>query len=228
MKFSKKISSVVFFAILCSLALAQEYKVISDFRLNTELEIEKSIAERWKLSFETTVKLEKDATLLDEIDFDLYADFKVFKFLNLGAGYRVAVNQKSDRSFALKHRFLADINIDKRIKRFELEYRIRYQNVDDDFFLYQEGNAPSNILRNRFLCRYDIRKSKITPYVFSELYGRLESYQPFPLKIKTGAGIRYNLKKYGLLKLYYRIDRELVVHVPYTYYTLGLGYSYDF
>jgi hypothetical protein len=209
-------------------ASAQEYKVVSDFRLNTEIEIEKSIAERWKLSFETKMKREKDASILDEIDFDLYANFKLFKFLNLGTGYRIALNQKSDKSFALKHRILADINLDERFKRFKIEYRLRYQNIDDDFFLYDEGKAPANILRNRVLCRYDIRKSKLTPYFFSELYGRLESYYPFALKLKTGAGIRYNLKQFGLIKLYYRIDREIGTHVPYTYYTLGVGYSYDF
>ncbi|MBN1951477.1 MAG: DUF2490 domain-containing protein [Bacteroidales bacterium] len=228
MKFSTKIFLLILSLLPGLFTQAQDYKVIRDLRLYTGLGIEKSFGKRWDVEFETTLKLEKDATRIDELDFDLYGSFEIFDFLQVGAGYRVALNQKSDGSHEWRQRYLADVELKHVLSRFTLEYRARYQNVDDDFFLYESGATPKNILRNRLLMKYDIRKSKFTPYLFSELYGRLASNYPFPTKLKTGIGVRYNLKKFGAIKGFYRIDRELSMPVPYIYYTLGIGYSYDF
>ena len=214
-------------SLLCRIE-AQETKVIRDFRLITEVGVEKKLLRSWKVSFETILKLERNASRLDEMDFDLDVEYKPIRYVSLGTGYRFAMNKNTDGNIVPKHRYMGNINLEYDIKRFELEYRFRYQNIDDDFFLYENMNAPKNILRNRLRIKYDIPRSKLTPYLFSELYGNLDKNKPFAFKIKSGIGARYNLKRFGQLKLYYRIDRELNAPHPFTYFILGAGYSYDF
>lgn len=207
---------------------AQDTKVIRDFRMYTELAVEKKLFKNWEIGFETTLKLEKDASAIDEIDLDLQVQYSPLKFLSLATGYRYAFNHTSGRNYNSKYRLMGELNFDYDYRRFEFEYRIRYQNVDDDFFLYETTSLPDHILRNRLRIKYDIPKSKIEPYIFSEHYGQLGSVDPYGLKFKTGVGVRYSLKKYGQLKLYYRIDNELNHPYPYIHYILGVGYSYDF
>ena len=226
-----KISRLFILTILISLSNrigAQELKVVRDFRLISEIEIEKSLFNDWKVSFSPVLKLEKNATRIDEVDFDLKVKYSPLKFLSLGTGYRLIMNHRKNGNYEQKHRFMGEIGLEYDIQRFELDYRFRYQNIDDDFFQAETDMLPENILRNRLQIRYDIPKSKLTPYLFTEFYGILEHELPFAYKIKMGSGLRYNLKKYGSLKAYYRVDRELNADYPFTYFILGISYSYEF
>lgn len=207
---------------------AQEMKVIGDFRLITELGIEKSLFKNWEIGAETTLKLEKNASRIDELDFDMDIGYSPLRFLSLGVGYRLAFNQKKNGTYEKKYRYYAELELDQGIKRFKLAYRIRYQNIDDDFFQYEEFQPSTNILRNRLQLKYNVPKIPLEPFTFVELYGLLQKYEEFPLKIKYVIGAKYNLKKYGRIKAYYRIDKELNSFYPYTIYNIGIGYSYDF
>jgi len=211
-----------------SYSVAQEMKVISDFRIIGELGLEKSLFGNWVVGVETTLKLEKNASRVDELDLDLKLGYSPFKFLSLGAGYRLAFNQKRDSTFEKKYRYFAELEFDQDLKRFKLDYRIRYQNIDDDFFQYEQNQPAKNLLRNRLQCAYNIRKSPIEPFIYIELYGLLKRNEDFATKIKFALGIRYNLKKFGKIKAYYRIDREINSVFPYTFYNIGIGYSYEF
>jgi len=207
---------------------AQEMKVVSDLRFNGEIGIEKSFFNHWKAGMETQLKLERNVSRIDEIDLDLNLECSPFKFLSVGAGYRIALNQKRDSTFEKKYRFYADMQFEQGIDRFKLDYRIRYQNIDDDFFQYEQQQPSRNILRNRLHLRYNIRNSPVEPFTYVELYGLLNKYEEFASKIKFAAGARYNLRKYGKLQAYYRIDRELNSLYPYTFYTIGIGYVFEF
>ena len=209
-------------------SVAKEMKVIRDLRFNGEIGVEKTFFRNWEIGVESILKLEKNVSRIDEIDCDISVDYSPFKFLSFGLGYRLAFNQKRDSTYEKKHRYFAQAEFDQKIKRFKIDYRFRYQNINDDFFQYEQDQPSKNILRNRLQLSYNIRKSPVEPFTYAELYGLLMLNEDFASKIKLALGIRYNLKKYGEVKIYYRIDRELSSLYPYTFYTIGLGYSYDF
>jgi len=211
-----------------SLTFGQEMKVVSDLRFNTEIGIEKELFRNWKLGAETQLKMEKDVSRIDEIDLDLNLEYSPFGFLSFGAGYRMAFNQKRDSTFETKHRFCADVGFRKELYRFKMDYRVRYQNVDDDFFQYDRQQPSRNILRNRIQIGYNIPNFPLDPFAYAELYGLLDRYEEFATKIKCAAGARYNLDKFGKIQAYYRIDRELNSLYPFTYYTIGIGYVFEF
>jgi hypothetical protein len=201
--------------------------VVRDFRFISELGIDKRVFNNWKIGAETTLKLEKNATRIDEVDLDMNVAYSPIDFLDLAIGYRIAFNHKRDGTYERKYRYLGEMEFDRDIKRFKLEYRFRYQNIDDDFF-QREQQPAKNILRNRVQVSYNIRKSPIEPFTSYELYSALKVHRELFSKFKFLLGIKYSPDKLGTLKLYYRIDRELNELYPYSFYVLGIGYTKKF
>jgi hypothetical protein len=223
-------SILLFFPILVISAdiSAQDTKVVSDFRFDGSVGIEKEFFNRLEIGFESIIKLEKNASIIDEIDFDLDVKYKLFDFLILGIGYRFAENKRKSGQFEVNQRLSTQAEFKLKVDRFALEYRIRYQNVDDDFILYDEVSPPEQILRNKLEVSYNINNCKLSPFLYSELFGNLKSTDNFAFKIKYALGGKYSLGKYGKVKAFYRIIRELNNRNPYTYYNLSIGYVYDF
>ncbi len=207
---------------------AQEVKVIRDFRVNGELGVEKSFLMNWKVDLESCLKLEKNASHIDEIDLGLNVFYSPLKFISLGAGYRLTADQNKNSIYECKHRFSFEVEYLEKIKRLSFEYRLRYQNADDDYFMNNTLNPAKNILRNRLQIKYNIRKSKLSPYMYTELYGQLGTPDPFAITVRSAFGGRYSLDKFGVVKMYFRIDRELNDENPFTLYTVGIGYNFDF
>ena len=206
----------------------QEIKVIKDFRFNGSVGVEKELFDVLEIGFENSIKLEKNASEIDEVDFDLRLKYSPFGFFSFGLGYRLAANHKKSGNYAWDQRFNADLEFAVKLARFRAGYRIRYQNIDDDFFLYDENTPPQHILRNKLEIRYNIRNCKLSPFIYSEFYGNLNETDEFAFRIKYAVGGRYSFGKYGKFKAYYRIIRQLNDLYPYTYYNLGIGYVYDF
>ncbi len=208
--------------------LGQEVKVVKDFRFDGSLGVSKELFDVLEIGFESVIKLEKDASEIDEIDFDLDVTYSPFSFFSFGVGYRIAENRRKNGNYEINQRLSAELEFAAKVKRFKLEYRLRYQNVDDDFILYDETSPPEHILRNRLGIKYDIRNCKLTPFIYYEHYGKLDSPDQYGFRHKYAIGGRYSFGKFGKVKVFYRIIKELNNANPYTIYNLGLGYVYDF
>jgi len=219
------ISTLIFSA---NSLFSQDTKVVRDFRFIGKLGITKELFNSWEIGIGSALKLEKDASRIDEIDLDVEVYYQPHPILVLGVGYRYAFNQKKDSTYEQKQRLFGEAELNFKWERFKFEYRLRYQNVDDDFFQYVETAPADHILRNRFKVDYNIPKTKLTPYFYSELYGNLEKGTKFAIKMKFALGLKYSFGKYGNVKLYYRIDRQLNDPYPFIYYSLGIGYNYKF
>jgi hypothetical protein len=207
---------------------AQEIKVVRDFRIQTELGIEKKFFNRWAIQLENSDKWIVNASRLDELNFDLGLKYKPYKILTVGGGYRFTIDRKKDTGYNIFHRYMLDLSMSRKFGRFIPDYRIRYQNMDDELVPFDDASQEMHILRNRLQVSYNIRNSKFDPFIYSELYGVLSKYHPFPLKVKTALGCKYRFNKFGVIKVSYRIDRELNNNYPFTYSYLELGYAYSF
>lgn len=207
---------------------AQEVKVVSDFRLHGEVCVEKELGQYFKTGIESAIKLERDASVLEEISLDAFIDYKPARFINLGIGYRLAFNRNKNDIFKRKHRYSAQCILRKEVLRTEITYRVRYQNIDDDFFQPVEEDPPENILRNRLGVSYNIRKFPLDPYSGFEIYSVFGPNQDLFTKFKITTGLKYDLAGFGDIKIFYRIDREISSFHPFTYHNLGAGYCFKF
>jgi hypothetical protein len=222
----KRLVIIIFIQICLIQVFGQKTKVTRDLRGVTEIEAIKSVG---KFEFIIGAKswFEKNISQFGEIDLDVGIGYKPFKFLSLDVGYRWSKNRNKYDQFTERHRINGDINFIVKYKRFKIDYRVCYQNIDDNLFQNEMENPSQHIIRNRMQIKYNIRNSKLTPYISIEHYGQLGE-KVYGLKIKPEIGISYPFGKNHELKAYYRIDRELHNELPSTFFSLGLGYLFDF
>jgi hypothetical protein len=213
------------FFILVSLE-AQETKIVRDLRGIIEIGARKKILHNWSFEVESGLKMEKNISLIDEFNFDANLSYSPLKYLTSGIGYRITADRNNDKVYEAKHRYHMELGAKGDIERFIFEYRLRYQNMDDNMFYNEIQNENKNILRNRFLISFDIRQSKIIPYVFIELFTWLASDNPLFYSSRTTTGFRYPIGDNGIFRLYFRFDHEMNSDLPYNLYNLGLGYTF--
>jgi hypothetical protein len=206
----------------------QKTKVTSDFKIIAEIEAAKSLSDKWELQVGVKSWFEKDASQFGELNIDAGIGYQPIKHISIGAGYRWSKNRNKYDDFITSHRFSGEIDIFEKIERFRFDYRICFQNIDDEILQDNENNPSRNILRNRIQLKYNIRNSKLTPFLLAEHYGRLYSDDDYGIKIKSEIGFSYNLKIQQQLKVYYRIDRELNNKNPFVFYNLGICYLIKF
>jgi hypothetical protein len=214
-------------SLFCGL-YSQEMKVVQDFRAIGEVEITKSVYKKWEINLGTKLIVEHNVSRFGELDLDAGVSYKLLKFVSLGIGYRWSENRNKFNDFIIKNRLSGEIDFIAKIKRLKADYRICYQNIDDEYFQTNETAINKNILRNRLQFKYNIRKSPISPFLYVEHYGQLGEKGNYGIKLKSALGANYSINKKHELKVYYRIDRELNKNMPYLYYSVGVGYSYSF
>ncbi|MDA3929553.1 MAG: DUF2490 domain-containing protein [Prolixibacteraceae bacterium] len=193
--------------------------------MRNSIGIEKKLSKKWFLFAETEFGFQKDISELDKIHGEIGIEYKPLKYLSAELKYR-GINQRKNFSdvFKFDHMFAASVEVNYKLQRLKNYFRIKYQNIDDEFIISERKNS----IKYRIKLKYDIRKTDFTPYFISEAYTYINEGGYGFKKIKFILGTEYKLIKGHRLKAYYRIDRELSSYCPYTYYTLGLAYTCKF
>lgn len=209
---------------------AQYVKVVGDLRSRTSVGVQKTLFDKLDLFADTELGLEQNLSKFGKFKGEAGLTYSPFKFLDVEAAYRFSKNRKNyGNNYKYTHTFLASMQLKQKIERFKLSYRLQYQNIDDDATTYTAPVEYRNIYKNRFKVEYNISKSKITPYISSELYLPTNRKGLYVGKLKSMVGIEYKIPwtKHSL-KAYYRYDREITSYIPYTYHTLGLSFLFKF
>lgn len=207
---------------------AQKTVVTSDLEQWTTLSLSKKINKHWKISLDQEFRLNHDASEFNIYFTDLGVDYKLNKHFSLGANYRFYQNKNNDGIFVTQHRWSTDAKYDQKINRFKLEYRLRFQNKDEDFYTSNTGNNIYN-LRNRFKVDYNIMNCKLDPFFSAEIYRSINSFNDNELsKLRWTLGLEYSIKKIGEIELFYRLDNELNNTYDKNTYIIGIGYKFSF
>jgi len=207
---------------------AQETTVTSDLEMWNNIAISKKIGDRWKVSLEEEFRFTEDISRFDIFFTDLGLDYKINKHFSAGVNYRFYQNQNSDGDFVTQHRFSTNINYKQKLDRFTFEYRLQFQNKDEDFL---SGNSENNVynLRNKISVDYDIKNFKLEPYFQAEIFRKYETgEESYFNKMRWKLGASYPVTRKSDIELFYIIDNELNQSYPKTTYVLGLGYKFSF
>ncbi|MBN2262415.1 MAG: DUF2490 domain-containing protein [Prolixibacteraceae bacterium] len=209
---------------------AQYVKVVGDLRSRTSVGVQKTLFDKLDLFADAELGLEQNLSKIGKLKAEAGLTYSPFKFLDFEAAYRFSKNRKNyGNNFKYTHTVLASVQLKQKIERFKLSYRLQYQNIDDDATTYTASTEYRNIYKNRIKVEYNIPKSKITPFISSELYLPSNRSGLYAGKLKSMAGIEYKIPwTKHLLKAYYRNDREITTYMPYTYHTLGLSFLFKF
>lgn len=183
-----------------------------------ELEFTKKFLKDFEFSIIPEFRLQDNFTM-DEYIFEGKLSYEPFKYLDLAASYRLNTNVKT-KGNEVSHSLVFDATGKIKIERFKASLRTRFSNETDS------GDNPLSVyyFRPRIKLQYNIRKTKIEPYISYELFQNLKEKDLY--KGRFDAGLSRDIGKMHKVGLYYRLqdyfDLRDTIHI------LGINYQFKF
>jgi len=175
----------------------QAQEIETDFQTRTALDLSFKPIKNLQLSFTPELRFDENFSL-DKYVFEGGAEYKVLKFLELGATYRFGINPRDGKDTQYANRYSFSATAKKEFNRFQPAFRLSYTNDADDEV------SNEKFLRYKASLDYNIRKSKITPFVGVEAFQRLSDADLY--KMRYSAGLDYKLVKKNYLGVNYKFD----------------------
>lgn len=219
----KKISLILFCLLIYSFGNSQT-KVIRDVEAWTGAKISKDVGERWEISLEEEFRMEHNMSQLYEVLTEAGVSYSFNKQWRLRINYRFIRNLTPSGDFETRFRINTDLSFRKDFNRFRIFWRGRIQSRTEKDETYSTNN-----FRNRFAIKYNIRKSKLSPYFSAELfYGFSKIQDPGFSKLRFTFGSDYSLSQKSDINFFYRIESELNEVYPKSTHIFGLKYDFGF
>ena len=198
----------------------------NDFKLWTDIELEKEIGKKFEMELSFSNRLHENATRREETHTSLSFDYSK-KWFSAGIIYRVFNESDPERGYDLGHRVTFELGLDKDLDRFKFSTRNRYQAEYTNVNSSAKGKIPKSHYRNRIKIDYNVKSIPIEPYFFYEFYYRLNSYAPKEIdKYRFSGGLDIKLNKHnsvnlGYINQYYisneTIRRDHIVEIKYSF-----------
>lgn len=174
---------------------AQEIE--NKYQSRTELELSYKPIKKLKLTLIPQLRFDENLSL-DKYLFEGEAEYKAFKFLELGATYRFVVNPRETKTTEYFNRYGFSATAKKEFGSFEPAFRLRFSNYADDDI------DNKTFMRYKTSLKYDIPKCKITPFVAAELFQQTDGGDLYKMRYSTG--FDYKLFKKNFVGASYRLD----------------------
>jgi len=205
-----------------------------DFAIWSGLEYKVIISKKLSLGGAIQFRSENNNSQLAERFASPYIKYRAFKNLNLGVDYRFSNNWRNGVAVEDRHRVTIDLNVEKLLKslpfktRFALSSRIRYVNES------RTGDLNNQHLRGRIKLSYNVRKTKIEPYIASELFYHFNDQLYYTNsnvlainrfnKLSLKFGISLPFTKKHLLRVFYMLQKK--TQDPGSIFVTGLNYRF--
>lgn len=207
--------------------------LVSDFEGWAKAGVNIKLNKNWSFGLEEQLRLKSNASEVDAFFTELNAKYKMKSGLYFGAGFRFIRendNEGKIQGYETQLRYNFDAGYKHSIDRLKLGYRLRFQSKNEIGSTADVNETPTNVLRTKVGGDYNIKGWKFDPKLSFELFNRFGEDDVKGLsKFRTTIGTSYDLKKYGDIGLFYRLERELnptYVDYPKTTYIVGLSYIY--
>lgn len=207
--------------------------LVSDFEGWAKAGVNLKLNKNWSFGLEEQLRLKSNASEVDAFFTEINAKYKMESGLSFGAGFRFIRendNVGNIQGYESHLRYNFDVGYKHSVERLKLGYRVRFQSKNEIGSTAGANETPNNVIRLKVGGDYNIKGWKFDPKLSFELFNRFGEDDVKGLsKFRTTLGTSYDLKKYGDLGLFYRIERELnptYVDYPNTTYIVGLSYVY--
>jgi hypothetical protein len=117
---------VVFLGFLLG-SLVQGHAQQSDFQFWPQVLIGYNLSDRFKLSLEEEVRFRENVSQVKKELTDLGITYKINKALKIGVTYRLELTFKNPDESAWRSGLYSDIMFRQKIRRFQFDYRLRFQ-----------------------------------------------------------------------------------------------------
>jgi hypothetical protein len=245
----KKILVLIICALTLPLAVSAQDKS-DNFGIWTSIGAEKKIDKKLSVGVEAEFRTRNSSKTADRWTGSISASYKLLDWLKLGAGYKFIYNNNGEKItyhkdgsynnwrpsyWGTRHRFYADLTSTLKLDRFDISLRERWQytyrpeqtttRYDFDNSWWEDTDVSSknsHVLRSRLQVKYNIRKSKITPFANVELYNNWSLD-----KVRYTVGAEWKIAKQHEISAFYRYQYEKQANEA-NKHVLGIGYTFKF
>ncbi len=211
-----------------SISFAQKSK---DAGMWLTLSLQHPIAKKLNITLDQELRIKENYQRINLFYTNVGLSYRVNKFLKIEPTYRSIQKKQFEGYYSYRHRFMLDVIVKKKLSKFTMAERVRYQTEVADFYTSKKGMLAEQFLRFKTDLKYSLSE-KITPYISCELRYQIHSpkgdgpnYDNGFHRIRNVAGIEYQVNKKNSINLYYLIQSEYYISTPESIYILGLGYS---
>ncbi len=202
------ILSLIFLFCFFGTLYAQD-ELVEDASVWLGLNIEKKLNNRVNLSFSNQNRFDRNITRYRLGYQDLGLDYKVLKFLNVQADYKLIHRQRKDESFSIRHQYNLSFVLKKNFGLWSFSFKNRWQWLYKDIYSSEDGKQAIWTNRNKLTVKYELNK-RIQFYTSGELNYIIEPSQEEGLdRYRTSLGLEYKLTRNSGLELFYTMQREL-------------------
>ena len=212
------------FLVLCIITVRAQGQE-NDFGTWLGVELEKRITKQLRFEFEEEMRVFNNFSEIDRFATSLGGSWTFNNYLRAGAGYTWIYKHRVNKEL-WEHRHRYQIYLRGRIKadRFTFTLRERFQSTYRDESVEGFKYNPRNYLRSRLQAAYNIKGSKLAPYASAELYYQLNNPAGNEFdNIRYTAGTSFPLTKNLSMDTYLRLDKEMNVKNPVSYWILGVS-----
>ena len=183
-----------------------------------ELTFTKKFLKDFEFSIIPEFRLQDDFTM-DEYILEGKLGYEPFKFLDFATSYRYNTNVR-DKGNEISHNIVFDATGKVKFDRFDASLRTRFTNDSDS------GDIPweTFYFRPRIKLKYNIKGSKIDPYVSYELFYNIKLNDFY--KGRFDVGISRDFGKHHEIELCYRLQDYFSVRNSIN--ILGINYGFKF
>ena len=165
-------------------------------------------------------------SLISQVHTDVELGYKLNKRIDFACIYRYAQKREDNQYFYARNRFSAEGSYDNNLRRLGYSYRLKYQiqskHYKEDYF----DEIADQYIRNRIKLTYNIRRTRIEPYLLGELFSPLNRYKLQTIdEYRFGAGLKVPLNKKNRLDVGLLYDHELNKK-DYSAWILVVGYRF--
>jgi len=204
------------------------YHTVRDLESWTSAKLKYKFNKKLDFGIEEQLRLKEDAKTVDQYFTEITADYDITKHVGIGLGGRyIKQNDNVGKKTGYENHFRwnADLAYKHKIDRFDLKYRIRYQNKDELKKSEAQGDTAKHTVRLKVSVDYDIKNWKLDPEVAAELFSTLNNSEGLN-RVRFTLGTMYEFKKAGELGAFYRFEKALQGDYPKTTNIIGVQYQY--
>lgn len=181
-----------------------------------------------KASVAPEVRFANGESQLDEFLIDANARLRVSRLFEPQLSYRFYRFYDYPGRFFTGNRFSVGIRSSVKIERFRLVNLLRYQHQLINRYDYGYTIEVRRALRERLRLSYNIRRTKLEPYVQAEIaydFTKGRNYEFYRFRLR--AGFDYPIPKRSSLEVFFQLQDKLNTSNPLRTYTLGIYYNFD-
>jgi hypothetical protein len=223
---------IMFISMSFSIGYTQqgEWIEVRDMETWSSIGFELDLNKKWSFSLEEQLRMKSNSTEVDSYFTEFGLFYTGFEHFEVGGNLRyqsINDNKGKIQGYETHFRYNLDLAYSHKVERFKLTYRVRYQNRNEVGVDELAGDYAISKWRLKASVNYNIRKWKFDPTFSAEIFRRSQETTTSEFnRLRMTLGTKYDLKKFGDIKGFYRIERELNATYPKTTHIWGLAYVY--